>query len=330
MSTAWVHLEDTLTEVDRRLQAEAADVSVWWRGFASDSLLRTWASYATNLPRLREQVGELAAILHSTSRAIQSAQDDYDHTVEIVGAVTLATGAAAFFTFGLSELGEAATVEGAAATLEELLATLGQTLARIASMIAEALSAMGRIADELSLTIGGRSTLALAGGGAVPGLGGLALTGGQLLVGGLAVAGGAVTWATADALLAKGFGSGGYPSAGGGGSEVRYPDDQVPREYSATSRSINHVASEHGDNFGFIRKTPTASMKAEFDQFMRDWVMDPEHKQIVGTFRRQEAVFYLEEETYRVVVLHPNGALWTGFRLTKAEMANLILTGGFG
>jgi len=206
------------------------------------------------VPPLHRQIQAVSGTLHVASGAIGSAQDQYDHVVEVVvgGAVVLT--AAAFLTFGLSEVGEAGIVSSALATVTDLLATLAEALAEIAAAIAEALAAMARIAAQLLLPFsgvaapGGGMSFALAGGGSMT----VATTsaGAELLAGTAVVAVGATA---IDALLAKALSGGGQsggsitgPQGGSAQGTSPYPPG-APREIDGyTQHGLKQVMGRDG------------------------------------------------------------------------------------
>jgi hypothetical protein len=192
--------------------------------------------------------------LHIASFAIWSAQNRYDQIVEEVVAGAVVLTAAAFFTFGLSEVGEAGIVSSAVATVTDLLATLADALAQAAAAIAEALAAMARIAAQLLLPFmggagpGGGMAFALAGGG------GMTITvaaGGTELLAGTAVV--AVGATAIDALLAKALGGGGQsggsmtgPQGGPSQGTSPYPAG-APREIDGyTQHGLKQVMGRDG------------------------------------------------------------------------------------
>jgi hypothetical protein len=101
----------------------------------------------------------------------------------------------------------------------------------------------------------------------------------------------------------------------------------VPRAYNSTDDSLNHVATRHGDVFGYPRRTPDNATRARFDNFIRIWINDPSHQQVVGTYHGQPAIFYFEAATDRVIFTNPDGSLWSGWRLTAEQVRNLFTTG---
>jgi hypothetical protein len=332
MADAWGAVDTALQAAERQLIPQAEDISPWWRGQAAGAYTAAWYDYSAGLAPLHQQLQAVAATLQVASFAIWSAQMQYDQAVEEVMAGAAVLTGAAFFTFGLSEAGEAGILASASATITELLASLAEALAEIAASIGEALAAMARIAAQLLLPLGGGAgtgggmALALAGGGTLTVTTTTAGTG--LAVSGTVVAAGAVA---IDALLARALGGGGgHLSAGGGGSggEVN-PGDQVPRKYEADANSLNHFASKHGGAFGLPQTTPTAAGRAAISDYVRDWIMDPAHEQIVGTYQRQAAIIYLDPGTGQVMFTYPDGQFWSGFLLGKAQLTSLLTTGGF-
>src|ERR1039458_1859412 len=173
MADTWDTLDLALLAAERQLTPHAEDISTWWRGQAATAYTTAWYDYSAGLAPIHRQIQAVSGTLHVASFAIRSAQDQYDHVVEVVvgGAVVLT--AAAFLTFGLSEVGEAGIVSSALATVTDLLATLAEALADISAAIAEALAAMARIAAQLLLpfsggaAVGGGMSFALAGGGSM-------------------------------------------------------------------------------------------------------------------------------------------------------------------
>jgi uncharacterized protein YukE len=329
MADAWDALGSTLQAAERQLDAHADDVSTWWRGNAADAYATTWHHYSAGLPPLHQHIAAMSTTLRHASRTIQDAQDEYDHIVALVLAGAVVATAAAFFTCGLSEAGEAGLAAGEAGTAADLIATLGRVLAQVAADISEALATISRIAQALALALaggggGGGLALALAGGGTMT-LGVSAAGATELVVGGTVVAVGA---AEMDLLLAKAFGGSG---GGGGGWQpgVTHPGDQVPREYTPDTDSLNHFAAKHGSDFGFPDKTPTVAERTSISDYVRNWIMDPAHQQIAGSYRGQQATIYLEQSTRRVLFTYPDGSFWGGWTLSQPQYDSLIATGGF-
>ena len=254
MADAWDALDAGLQAAERQLAPHAEDISTWWRGQAATAYTSAWHDYSAGVAPLHRQIQAVSGTLHVASFAIRSAQDQYDHVVEVVvgGAVVLT--AAAFFTLGLSEVGEAGIVSSALATVTDLLATLAEALAEIAAAIAEALAAMARIAAQLLLpfsggaAVGGGMSFALAGGGSMT----VASTsaGAELLAGTAVVAVGATA---IDALLAKALGGGGQsggsitgPQGGSAQGTSPYPPG-APREIDGyTQHGLKQVMGRDG------------------------------------------------------------------------------------
>ena len=254
MADAWDALDAGLQAAERQLAPHAEDISTWWRGQAATAYTSAWHDYSAGVAPLHRQIQAVSGTLHVASFAIRSAQDQYDHVVEVVvgGAVVLT--AAAFFTLGLSEVGEAGIVSSALATVTDLLATLAEALAEIAAAIAEALAAMARIAAQLLLpfsggaAVGGGMSFALAGGGSMT----VASTsaGAELLAGTAVVAVGATA---IDALLAKALGGGGQsggsitgPQGGSSQGTSPYPPG-APREIDCdTQHGLEQVMGRDG------------------------------------------------------------------------------------
>jgi hypothetical protein len=332
MADAWEDLDGALRAAERQLDPRADGVSTWWRGQAATAYMTTWHEYSAGVAPLHQQIEAVSGSLHVASFAIWSAQSKYDQVVEEVVAGAVVLTAAAFLTFGLSEVGEAGIASGAVATVTDLLATLAEALAQVAAEIAEALATISRIATALLLPLGGSGgaaggmAFALAGGGGVT----FATTAAgttEMLVGGTDVAVGA---AAIDAMVAKALGGGGQPSSGseGSGSDLSR-GDQVPRKYESDTDSLNHFASRHGSDFGFPQKTPTVVGRAPINDYIRDWIMDPAHEQIVGTYQRQAAIIYLDPSTGQVMFTYPDGQFWSGFALGRPQLISLLTTGGF-
>ena len=270
MADAWDALDAGLQAAERQLAPHAEDISTWWRGQAATAYTSAWHDYSAGVAPLHRQIQAVSGTLHVASFAIRSAQDQYDHVVEVVvgGAVVLT--AAAFFTLGLSEVDEAGIVSSALATVTDLLATLAEALAEIAAAIAEALAAMARIAAQLLLpfsggaAVGGGMSFALAGGGSMT----VASTsaGAELLAGTAVVAVGATA---IDALLAKALSGGGQsggsitgPQGGSSQGTSPYPPG-APREIDGDTQHGLEQVMGRDDGLGVS------------DSAMNDAVEDP-------------------------------------------------------
>ena len=254
MADTWDTLDLALLAAERQLTPHAEDISTWWRGQTATAYTTAWYDYAAGLAPLHGQIQALSGTLHVASFAIWNAQNRYDQVVEEVVAGAAVLTAAAFLTFGLSEVGEAGIVSSAVATVTDLLASLAATLSEIAASIAEALAAMARIAAQLLLPFvggagpGGGMAFALAGGGSMTVT---ATAGGTELLAGTAVV--AVGATAIDALLAKALGGGATSSGSmtgpqGGPSQGTSPYPAgAPREIDGyTQHGLKQVTGRDG------------------------------------------------------------------------------------
>jgi hypothetical protein len=307
MADTWDALDLALLAAERQLTPHAEDISTWWRGQAATAYTTAWYDYSAGLAPIHRQIQAVSGTLHVASFAIWSAQNRYDEIVEEVVAGAVVLTAAAFLTFGLSEVGEAGIVSGAVATVTDLLATLADALADVAAAIAEALAAMARIAAQLLLPFvggagpGGGMAFALAGGGSMTVT---ATAGGTELLAGTAVV--AVGATAIDALLAKALGGGGTSSGSMTGPQVGpsqgaspYPAG-APREIDGyTQHGLKQVTGRDGG----VGVTDSA---------MNDAVEDPVKVEVQpgGTFK-----YYGKSA---VVILNDQGEVVTAWAKTSA------------
>ena len=92
---------------------------------------------------------------------------------------------------------------------------------------------------------------------------------------------------------------------------------------------VNKVYSQHASDWGLYDNWNPENGKI-LEQILVEHVQNPDVLQIVGTYRQQPAIHYVDPRTRLNVFTHPNGDLWSGYQLSDSQLLRLLTTGDLG
>jgi len=86
---------------------------------------------------------------------------------------------------------------------------------------------------------------------------------------------------------------------------------------------------KHADTFGVEGNWDTEN-REEFKRALQDHINDPDTVTIEGEYRREDAIYYYNEETENIVMTYPDGEFWSAWRLRPDQREHLLATGSIG
>jgi hypothetical protein len=98
------------------------------------------------------------------------------------------------------------------------------------------------------------------------------------------------------------------------------------RLLTASSKQLQKKFSKHAGDFGMVGNW-NKSQAGNFFNALEDHMNAQNVRRIVGTYKRQPAIHYLDPNTGLNVVKKPNGEFWSGWRLGPQQLNGVLNNG---
>jgi RHS repeat-associated protein len=113
---------------------------------------------------------------------------------------------------------------------------------------------------------------------------------------------------------------------GGFGGQGDLGGDLGDPPITFTDKKLQSQLAQHGADFG-ITGPNNAAARAAFRQAIVKHVTSPDTTRIVGSYRGQPAIHYVNPQTGLDVFTKPNGEFWGGWQLNPGQLTNVLARG---